>query len=608
MLFLACVVGLALWNWYARKPLASNRDRQTKRRLDNFRLVDDRDHPFELYAQSDARAIVLISYRKGCARLQRALPAIARLLKRFLPNRIRFFFIDARDKRGDVIQEAARNRIDVRYLRDDARVVSRDLGYSYCPEVVVVVPGQWSVAYRGPLADDTNDSTTPLTTRLEALLSGDSTTCEELDGEGCAMPLPFPRSLSYTGKIIPILRSHCLKCHENGNAPSLDRYEQIRKFAPMIRETLLTRRMPPTQLEVAFLVDYKKTDAMRPNELRTLIAWIDAGTPRDGDAPLHAPPSTHMAVVPPDFVWKMPRPHLIQATGEGKYDFEQVLGPIKKDMWLRTIRIEPTNRPAVHHQLLFVSSLPLAAYKPDVLSHTYGNPTWSKTTYFVASVHPGQPYLRNKTAIAWNVKRGSYLILQTHYHGIGRVSRDQTTIKIWYFHSHKGVVPRHVMKITLGNFRISAHAREVVLRCRRKVLRNLYLIHVVPHLHLRARSIKGTIVQADGQQRTFFSLPLYDFNFQRGYTLKKPLFVRAGSYIEAEAMFDNSSDNATNPNPDHDVTAGQLTDRNEMLRLTVHYLLPEELRGSDPSAAVQPIGRRTAVPRAATHKASTPTR
>ena len=56
----------------------------------------------------------------------------------------------------------------------------------------------------------------------------------------------------------------------------------------------------------------------------------------------------------------------------------------------------------------------------------------------------------------------------------------------------------------------------------------------------------------------------YNFYWQLSYRLKEPRFLKAGTELQAVAIFDNSRKNPHNPDPDAEVTWGDQT-YNEMM-------------------------------------------
>ena len=64
--------------------------------------------------------------------------------------------------------------------------------------------------------------------------------------------LPKPRIyVTYARDVAPIIQKNCVKCHRPGSvAPmSLETYEQVRAFGPLIRQRVIKREMPPWPID-----------------------------------------------------------------------------------------------------------------------------------------------------------------------------------------------------------------------------------------------------------------------------------------------------------------------------------------------------------------------
>jgi len=72
------------------------------------------------------------------------------------------------------------------------------------------------------------------------------------------------------------------------------------------------------------------------------------------------------------------------------------------------------------------------------------------------------------------------------------------------------------------------------------------------------------------------SVPRYDFNWQSNYRLEKPLRLPAGTKIECVAHFDNSSNNANNPDPKKLVHWGEQTWDEMMIGFVDYAAVPKE--------------------------------
>jgi hypothetical protein len=85
------------------------------------------------------------------------------------------------------------------------------------------------------------------------------------------------------------------------------------------------------------------------------------------------------------------------------------------------------------------------------------------------------------------------------------------------------------------------------------------LVSLLPHMHLRGKSMEFRLVTPDGKQETLLNIPKYDFNWQIDYQLKERRPILKGSRLEVVAHFDNSPNNPYNPDPRAEVQWGDQT-------------------------------------------------
>src|SRR5438045_3667144 len=85
------------------------------------------------------------------------------------------------------------------------------------------------------------------------------------------------------------------------------------------------------------------------------------------------------------------------------------------------------------------------------------------------------------------------------------------------------------------------------------------LLGLMPHMHLRGKDFKYTIVFPDGREEVMLSVPKYDFSWQLQYDLKTPIRLPEGTRIDCIAHFDNSPNNKYNPDPSKEVKWGDQT-------------------------------------------------
>jgi len=90
-------------------------------------------------------------------------------------------------------------------------------------------------------------------------------------------------------------------------------------------------------------------------------------------------------------------------------------------------------------------------------------------------------------------------------------------------------------------------------------LEDVDLVWMSPHMHLRGKDMKYTLVYPDGREQVVLNVPRYDFNWQLGYQLAEPLKVPKGSRMTISGHYDNSSNNKFNPDPGRTVYQGNMT-------------------------------------------------
>jgi hypothetical protein len=101
------------------------------------------------------------------------------------------------------------------------------------------------------------------------------------------------------------------------------------------------------------------------------------------------------------------------------------------------------------------------------------------------------------------------------------------------------------------NYRTTALLPEKLPDCQ--------LLSMSPHMHLRGKAFRYTVIAPSGEREVVLDIPRYDFNWQTEYRLQNPKVLKEGSRVYCEAVFDNSEKNLNNPDPDATVVWGDQT-------------------------------------------------
>jgi hypothetical protein len=216
--------------------------------VDNFALLDQAGKYHDLYYLSDAKAVVLMTHDNSCAAVNDALPALEQARSSYSGRGVEFLMINTQDDRDAVAAKVKGSSIPV--LLDDTHLVSESLQLTRAGEVLVVDTKGWKIAYRGPL-DKAKTGNALLTGALDSVLAGQPVKKAQVAARGCAIKAAKATNagakVSYSEKIAPMLIDNCVTCHRTGGIGpwQMTSYDVVKGFAPMIREVVRTKRMPP---------------------------------------------------------------------------------------------------------------------------------------------------------------------------------------------------------------------------------------------------------------------------------------------------------------------------------------------------------------------------
>lgn len=140
----------------------------------------------------------------------------------------------------------------------------------------------------------------------------------------------------------------------------------------------------------------------------------------------------------------------------------------------------------------------------------------------------------------------SDLVLEVHYQRTGKPETDRTTVGIYFAprSARQLVLELQVMSMSLqipaGEPRHHHHASY-------RLPAKATLLNVVPHMHLLGRQIKAVAKRPDGSTVQLIRIDDWDFSWQEDYAFVKPIRLPAGTVIEVDAWYDNSTANPLNP-------------------------------------------------------------
>jgi mono/diheme cytochrome c family protein len=175
--------------------------------------------------------------------------------------------------------------------------------------------------------------------------------------------------VTYNGDVAEIINENCVVCHrEGGIGPmQLTNYEQVRPWAPLIQLRVANREMPPYAYDQHIGIQDLKGDwRLEQEEIDTIIAWVNAGSPL-GDSDIVP---TQPDFPDPDewnFAAELGQPDLIipsiaidiPATGNDMWHKHYVATGVEEKRCIQAMQVKPRGdaRAVVHHSNPTVETL-----------------------------------------------------------------------------------------------------------------------------------------------------------------------------------------------------------------------------------------------------------
>jgi len=357
--------------------------------------------------------------------------------------------------------------------------------------------------------------------------------------------------------VLPILQKHCQTCHRPGEVAPMPllTYQGTRPWAKAIKTAVLTRKMPPWPADPRY-GRFSNDRTLPQNEIDTLVAWADGGAPegdaRDGPPPVAWPGGW---TIPPDVVLSMPEPFSIPAKGVLELTSFTIPTGFTKDTWITSIEIRPGNRSVVHHVSVAIVphsgdvayGVPRAEVKKRDADGVAVNkiPKADRLGLLIgleATYDPGaapvdyRPYHAGKL-----IPAGSDLVIQMHYTTNGTAATDQTRIGLTVAKEPPArkfvtVVPTSLRD--RAHFHIPAGDPNWEIRTGLVFQDDVEIAWLMPHMHLRGKDMTYRLILPGGESQILLNVA-WDFNWQTGYALEKPIAAPRGTRLEVTAHFDN---------------------------------------------------------------------
>jgi hypothetical protein len=381
----------------------------------------------------------------------------------------------------------------------------------------------------------------------------------------CTAAIGLSAQPTFSTDVAPIMQAKCQGCHRPGDiAPfPLMTYDDASTWADDIQRVVSQKIMPPWKPVPGhgdFRGDYGLTDAER----QTILDWVAAGIPQGDPANMPAPlPETGpWQLGDPDLVLQMAQVFTVPRK-QDTYRCFVIPSGLTEDKWVTGVQVLPGNKQIVHHVILYVDQTGAS----DKLDGQDGNPGYDcyggpgfdlfsggnlvaalNLTASLGGWVPGSRVQPLPDGVGMLLTKDSRIVMQVHYFPNGRPGPDQTQIGLYFA---KTPIQQRMRYFPLVNTTFQIPPGDADYQVTNSFTVPFFLdahaVQIVPHMHLLGRKIRVTATQGD-QSSDMVYIDDWDFNWQGFYTYKTAVALPAGTTVKLTCEFDNTADNAKNPN------------------------------------------------------------
>ncbi len=402
-----------------------------------------------------------------------------------------------------------------------------------------------------------------------------------LAGAWTASPVSTPTSprpdtvVTFARDVAPILQQKCQVCHRVGSiAPMpLVTYDEVRPFAPLIKQRVQARTMPPWHIDkTAGIREFKNDRSLSDDQIGTLVRWVNAGAPRGDPRDLPPPvawpdPRAWQLAAPfgdPDLVVRS-KPYSVKPTGQDKWWRPVTATGLTEPRWVRAIEVKPSfpaGRKSVHHVLTLLEQEEEGVTGLASTAAHSGAPMSAGLFMEWAVGKTGEIFPEGAGKL---MLPGARIRWEVHYYAVGEEIRDDTVeLGVWFY--PRGVVPHNRTILRMFN---AARGSELDIPPRQTAMtQNFFTLpaparleNFQPHMHMRGKAMSMEAIYPDGRRELLSLVSEFQWRWHVNYIYADhvaPLLPK-GTVLVFTAWHDNTAANPNNPDPDQWVGWGDRT-------------------------------------------------
>ncbi len=405
------------------------------------------------------------------------------------------------------------------------------------------------------------------------------------------------QQVTFNRDIAPIIFQSCARCHrpgESGPFPLLN-YDDVKKHARQIEIVTGTHFMPPWLPESQAL-KFADESRLSEDQITAINKWVEEGSPEGNPADLPPQPKfvEGWQLGKPDLVLTAAKPFQLPASGSDMYWNFIFSLPIERTRWVKAVEIRPGEKRFVHHANILVDRMQNSRQREkepgsgfEGMEIKIESETFDPDSHFLFWKPGTTPYVEPE-GMALRLDKGTDLVLNVHLQPSGKPETIQPTIGIYFTDQPATKFPMLLQLQNDAKLDIPAGDRNFIVSDELTLPIDVDLLAIYPHAHYLGKDLKAVATLPDGSTRNLIHIPHWDLNWQAVFRYAEPVFLPKGTTVSMRYVYDNSEDNALNPNDPPERVRGGNRAKDEMAHLWLQ-VLPRNFdpRKGDPRMALQ---------------------
>ena len=362
------------------------------------------------------------------------------------------------------------------------------------------------------------------------------------------------------GDIQPMVAENCTTCHHDGGSSpfTLETYEQVRQFAPVMLSSMQTGSMPPWLPDTSCL-ELDSPRVISSEQIDRFSQWIDQDMP-EGDASLGVTPYPTVEDISPTITAQMPTGFTPNTQNNDQYRCFVLDMAIDKETFVTQTQVTPGSS-QVHHVLVYALHPELAQdvinadgsdgqvgyscfgapFPPGVDDSAYleyGFPTQ------IGAWVPGIEPAIYPDGTALRIQPNAVVVMQIHYSALGGEPTEDSTAYHLVTTEEPPQFVAEARPLAIRNIDVPAGTIGDAQKTFTNYSDNPITIRSLStHMHLLGKEQHVTINRNDGTEECALYIDDWDFSWQQAYKPVEQLELQSGESFDITCTFDNTAEN-----------------------------------------------------------------